>query len=111
MDMSLSELGGLVMDQGGLTCCDSWSHKESDTTKRLNRTELTLAPPLPESCPLLSPQQLFTQGSKLGQMREEGVLKGRTSMPPRMKAPHAHTSHPFDAWRDRKQGGKMVPLV
>lgn len=57
------------------------------------------------------PQQLFTQGSKLGQMREEGVLKGRTSMPPRMKAPHAHTSHHFDAWRDRKQGGNMVPLL
>ena len=22
--------------QGGLACCDSWSHKESDTTERLN---------------------------------------------------------------------------
>ena len=22
-------------------CCDSWGHKESDTTERLNRTELT----------------------------------------------------------------------
>lgn len=44
-------------------------------------------------------------------MWEERVLKGRTSIPPRMKAPHAHTSHPFDAWRDRKQGGKMVTQV
>ena len=26
--------------QGGLACCDSWGHKESDTTERLNRTEL-----------------------------------------------------------------------
>ena len=26
--------------QGGLVCCDSWSHKESDTTERLNWTEL-----------------------------------------------------------------------
>ena len=26
--------------QGGLVCCDSWVHKESDTTKRLNWTEL-----------------------------------------------------------------------
>ena len=26
--------------QGGLACCDSWSHKESDTTERLNWTEL-----------------------------------------------------------------------
>jgi len=25
--------------QGGLTCCDSWGHKESDTTERLNWTE------------------------------------------------------------------------
>ena len=23
-------------------CCDSWGHKESDTTERLNRTEKTL---------------------------------------------------------------------
>ena len=35
MDMSLSDLG--VGDgQGGLACCDSWGHKESDTTERLN---------------------------------------------------------------------------
>ena len=26
--------------QGGLACCDSWSHKESDTTEQLNWTEL-----------------------------------------------------------------------
>ena len=26
--------------QGGLVCCDSWGHKESDTTEWLNRTEL-----------------------------------------------------------------------
>ena len=31
MDMSLSELQELVM--GGLACCDSWGHKESDTTE------------------------------------------------------------------------------
>ena len=37
MDMSLSELQELVMDrEGGLACCDSWGHKESDTTERLN---------------------------------------------------------------------------
>ena len=23
-------------EQGGLACCDSWGHKESDTTERLN---------------------------------------------------------------------------
>jgi len=25
--------------QGGLACCDSWSHKESDTTEQLNWTD------------------------------------------------------------------------
>ena len=35
MDMSLSELRELVM-QGGLAWCDSWGHKELDTTERLN---------------------------------------------------------------------------
>ena len=35
MDVSLSELG--VSDgQGGLVCCNSWGHKELDTTERLN---------------------------------------------------------------------------
>ena len=36
MDMSLSELWELVMGQGGLVCCDSWNHKESDMTEWLN---------------------------------------------------------------------------
>ena len=36
MDMSLSELWGLEDGQAGLACCDSWGHKESDTTERLN---------------------------------------------------------------------------
>ena len=36
MHMSLSKLQELVMGQGGLACCDSWDHKESDTTERLN---------------------------------------------------------------------------
>ena len=33
MDVSLGELRELVMDREGLVCCDSWSHKESDTTE------------------------------------------------------------------------------
>ena len=34
MDVSLSELRVMVMDrQGSLACCDSWGHKESDTTE------------------------------------------------------------------------------
>ena len=40
MDMSLShvhwETLGVGDGQGGLACCDSWGHKESDTTERLN---------------------------------------------------------------------------
>ena len=31
---------GVGDGQGGLVCCNSWSHKESDTTERLNWTEL-----------------------------------------------------------------------
>ena len=31
---------GLGDGQGGLACCDSWGRKESDTTERLNWTEL-----------------------------------------------------------------------
>ena len=27
---------GVGDGQGGLECCDSWGHKESDTTERLN---------------------------------------------------------------------------
>ena len=36
MDMSLSKLLELVMDREGLECCDSWGHKELDTTEQLN---------------------------------------------------------------------------
>ena len=32
---------GVGKGQGGLECCDSWGCKESDTTERLNWTELT----------------------------------------------------------------------
>ena len=28
--------------QGGLACCDSWGHRESDTTEQLNLTEWCL---------------------------------------------------------------------
>ena len=31
---------GVGDGQGGLVCCNSWGHKESDTTERLNWTEL-----------------------------------------------------------------------
>ena len=35
MGMSLSKLQELVMDRGGLTCCDPWGSRESNTTKQL----------------------------------------------------------------------------
>ena len=36
MDMSLSKLQEMVMDKGGLACCDSWGCRELDTTEQLN---------------------------------------------------------------------------
>ena len=36
MEVSVSELRELVMDKGGLECCDSWGRKELDTTEQLN---------------------------------------------------------------------------
>ena len=33
MDMGVGRLQELVMDREGLACCDSWGHKESDTTE------------------------------------------------------------------------------
>ena len=33
---------GVGDEQGGLACCDSWGRKESNTTERLNWTELNL---------------------------------------------------------------------
>ena len=32
---------GVGDGQGGLACCSPWGHKESDTTERLNCTELS----------------------------------------------------------------------
>ena len=33
---------GVGDGQGGLACCSSWGHKESDTTEQLNWTELSI---------------------------------------------------------------------
>ena len=39
---SLGEFLGVGDGQGGLACCSSWGHKESDTTEQLNWSELRL---------------------------------------------------------------------
>ena len=39
MDMSLRKLREIVKEQGGLVCCSSRGHKESDSTEQLNGTE------------------------------------------------------------------------
>ena len=36
MDMGLGGLQDVGDAQGGLACCSSWDHKESDTTEQLN---------------------------------------------------------------------------
>ena len=41
MDISLGKLWEFD-GQGGLACCVSWGHKESDTTERLNWTGVNL---------------------------------------------------------------------
>ena len=43
---------GVGDGQGGLACCNSWGHKESDTTERLNWTELkgVAIPHSPREC-------------------------------------------------------------
>ena len=44
---------GVGDGQGGLACCNSWGHKESDTTERLNWTELTVAVKFGKHCVLV----------------------------------------------------------
>ena len=41
---------GVGDGQGGLVCCSSWGHKESDTTEQLNWTELHFVADLPGLC-------------------------------------------------------------
>ena len=60
---------GVGDGQGGLACCDSWGRKESDTTERLNWTELStgyiiVLVKFPNTCPTLSPY--FDLGVYLG---------------------------------------------
>ena len=46
---------GVGDGQGGLACCDSWGCKESDTTERLNWTELNTAFKLNKQCENIQP--------------------------------------------------------
>jgi len=47
---------GVGDGQGGLACCGSWGHKESDTTERLNWTE-ALKMPLLYKIPVFTPKE------------------------------------------------------
>ena len=49
---------GVGDGQGGLACCDSWGHKESDMTEQLNWTELMTSKHL-------NLNYFFSYGSKL----------------------------------------------
>ena len=42
MDINFEQDPGVGDGQGSLACCNPWGHKESDTTERLNLTELKL---------------------------------------------------------------------
>ena len=42
MDMIFEWTPGVADGQGGLECCDSWGHEESDMTEWLNWTELNM---------------------------------------------------------------------
>ena len=51
-------------EQGGLVCCDSWGHKESDTTERLNWTELNFPYKSSGICYLATPCACMIQEVK-----------------------------------------------
>ena len=77
--------------QGGLACCGSWGCKESDTTERLNWTELNIqisAPSLtPSSLPLISSNHRLPAMTPLPQSH---LIP---SLPPGSpSASHLHTS-------------------
>ena len=51
---------GVCDGQGGLACCNSWGRKESDTTERLNWTELNGSSKKQENCRRTSSSALLT---------------------------------------------------
>ena len=56
---NLWQTPGVGDGQGGLACCDSWGHKESDTTERLNWTELNW---------------IFDKGAKSTQLEKDSLF-------------------------------------
>ena len=55
-------------EQGGLECCDSWGHKESDTTEQLNWTELNWTP-------FILPMYLLFLYFRKSSVMEEGITE------------------------------------
>ena len=49
---------GVGDGQGGLVCCGSWGHKESDTTERLNWTDVAIQQ-------FISPSEAFCLNSRI----------------------------------------------
>ena len=49
---------GVGDGQGGLACCGSWGHKESDTTERLDWTELWCGAVFPFPSQLIIPLEM-----------------------------------------------------
>ena len=59
---TLSEwTSGVGDEQGGPVCCDSWGHEESDTTERLNWTELNWN----SSCAISNPKRWCCESAAL----------------------------------------------
>ena len=83
---------GVGDGQGGLACCGSWSHKESDTTERLNWTETVSCKCIQKSFKLLLAD--FIGSIKLGKFEksiyyakelaiknmEQNVFKGKENV-------------------------------
>ena len=61
---------GVGDGQGGLACCSPWGHKESDTTERLNWTELRA-----------SQVALVVKSANTGDVRDVGSILGSGRSP------------------------------
>ena len=75
MDMSLGWTPGVSDGQGGLACCDSWGHKELDTTEQLNWTEETYKFPEIYNLPRLNQVEIQNQNKPVMWKETESVIK------------------------------------